>query len=104
MRSRFSETHPYVVWSRELAELAEAKRSGSAATENPKSGEWLQKDGILMCKGYMNRRADLDYCSSGVPGDWVPFEFDGQTYFLQPLEGGAEPEPHAIPQPPSARK
>jgi hypothetical protein len=104
LRSRFAETHPDVIWSRELAELAEAKCSGSVVTGDSKSGEWVQKDGILTCDGFMTRRADLDYCSAEVPGDWVPFEYDGQVYFLQPLRVDAEPEPRPAPQPPSARQ
>ena len=104
LRSRFDETHPDVIWSRELAELAEAKCAGSVVTGDSKSGKWVQKDGILTCDGFMTRRADQDYCSAEVPGDWVPFEFDGQVYFLQPLQGSVERQLRSIPQAPSGEK
>jgi len=51
----------------------------------PFPGEWVEKDGSRYCNGYMTRVESEDFCVSKVPSDWVPFEFDGQTYFVQPL-------------------
>ena len=51
----------------------------------PFPGEWVEKDGSRYCNGYLTRVESEDFCVSDVPSDWVPFEFDGQTYFVQPL-------------------
>jgi len=48
-------------------------------------GTWREEHGARFCEGYLTRREDLDYCAAEVPGDWEPFEFDGQTYYVQPL-------------------
>lgn len=37
------------------------------------------------CNGFLTRNIDEDFCSSQAPSDRVPFEFDGQTFYLQPL-------------------
>jgi len=49
------------------------------------TGEWIEKGGSRFCSGYMARIEDEDYCVSEVPEDWAPFEFEGETYFVQPL-------------------
>ena len=51
------------------------------------SGKWIDKDGAKICDGYLTRRADQDFCAAEIPADWVPFEFDGTTYYIQPLAG-----------------
>ena len=48
-------------------------------------GEWLEQDGVRTCVGFLTRNADQDYCAAEIPADWVPFEFNGQTYSVQPL-------------------
>jgi hypothetical protein len=55
--------------------------------ERPYSGEWIERDGSRFCDGYLTRRADQDFCVAKVPDDWVPFEFGGKTYYMQPLTG-----------------
>ena len=57
---------------------------------SPLTGEWVEKDGSRFCNGYMTRVEGEDFCVSEIPEDWVPFEFDGQTYFVQPLADGSE--------------
>jgi len=84
MRQEYSETHPDVVRLRRLADSEKAKCIGTAG-HAPRSGQWAEKDGVLVCDGFMTRRADQDYCSSEVPEDWVPFTFDGKEYYVQPL-------------------
>ena len=56
----------------------------------PVTGEWVEKDGSRICDGYMTRVESEDYCVSEVPEDWIPFEFEGQTYYVQPLADGSE--------------
>ena len=51
------------------------------------SGNWTRKDGALICRGYLTRQADEDFCAAEVPSDWVPFEFEGKTYYIPPLTG-----------------
>ncbi len=46
---------------------------------------WVERDGTLVCEGYMTRYADERFCASEVPHDWRAFEFNGQTYYVQPL-------------------
>lgn len=48
-------------------------------------GEWIEKDGARICLGFLTRNADQDFCAAEVPADWVPFEFNGNTYYMQPL-------------------
>jgi hypothetical protein len=83
LRQRYAEDHPDVVRLRKLAERQQAKCSG-AVDQTPRSGEWVKKDGALVCDGYMTRRADQDYCSAEIPEDWVPFTYDGKEYYMQP--------------------
>ncbi len=55
------------------------------ADEELPSGEWREENGARVCDGYLTRFADQDFCAAEVPEDWVPFEFDGQQFYLQPL-------------------
>ncbi len=48
-------------------------------------GNWVEIDGVRKCKGYLTKFEDNDFCLSEVPGDWEPFEYDGQIYYVQPL-------------------
>ena len=95
LRNRFTEAHPEVALTRRLAEMAEADCASSAASSGPKSGDWVEEDGLVTCDGYLTRRDDEDYCAAEVPDEWVPFEYDGEIYFLQPLTGNAGREPGA---------
>ena len=49
------------------------------------TGEWIEKDGMRVCDGYLTRFENEDYCAAEVPSDWQPFEFNGRTYYVQPL-------------------
>lgn len=51
-----------------------------------RSGEWTRKGAVRACDGYLTRYADEDFCSPEVPRDWVPFTFDGEEYYVQPLK------------------
>ncbi len=48
-------------------------------------GEWLYKDRSVECDGYLVRTESDDFCAATVPEDWKSFEFNDQTYFVQPL-------------------
>ena len=89
LRTLYAETHPDVVRARELAETAEAHCSDSVAQGTP-SGQWVERDGQIVCDGYLTRVDDQDYCAAEVPDDWRPFTFDGELYYVQPL-GNVEP-------------
>lgn len=75
----------------------EAPAQEEPAQEEPPrlSGEWIERDGTLVCDGYLTRRVDEDYCEAQVPADWRSFEFEGQTWYVQPL--AQEPEPVTAP-------
>lgn len=64
---------------------SEEQMAAAIAYLEQHEGNWVERDGALICEGYLTRYADEDYCASEVPEDWQPFEFDGQTYYLQPL-------------------
>lgn len=49
------------------------------------SGEWIKRGGIWECDGYLTRFADEEFCTANLPNDWVPFEFEGRTFYVQPL-------------------
>jgi len=49
------------------------------------SGEWTDHGGIKECDGYLTRFEDEEFCSSEIPSDWVPFAFEGRTFYVQPL-------------------
>ncbi len=54
--------------------------------DRPKfTGDWIERDGVRTCDGYLTQIENEDYCEAEVPADWLPFEFDGRTYFVQPL-------------------
>ena len=36
-------------------------------------------------KRYIAHIEKGDYCAAEVPSDWLPFEFNGRTYYVQPL-------------------
>ena len=77
-RRKYSEQHPDIARMRDDAESA---RLACVAHLD----SWPKKGAILACDGYMTRYADQDYCSDEIPADWVPFTFDGQQYYFQPL-------------------
>ena len=37
--------------------------------------------------GFLVNEETNDYCAASPPNDWRPFEFAGETYYLQPLAG-----------------
>lgn len=37
------------------------------------------------CQGYLSNNMVDDFCVSEVPEDWTPFEFNSETYYVQPL-------------------
>ena len=89
----YGEDHPDVVRLRQLADAAK-DQCHAAAGQAPRSGKWIEKDGVRRCDGYMTRRADQDYCSAEIPEGWVPFTFNGREYYMQPLtESVGEPQP-----------
>ncbi len=49
---------------------------------------WEYEDGAKICSGYLTRIDSQDFCAAEVPSDWVPFTYEGQTYYVQPLSGG----------------
>ena len=101
LRDRFDETHPEVALARRLAEQAEADCFSPAASAGPHSGKWVEQGGVLTCDGFMTRRDDQDYCSAEAPDDWVPFEYEGEIFYLQPLRGDTEPGSAGRPPVPS---
>lgn len=48
-------------------------------------GKWIEENGSKICVGFLTRVADEDFCASTIPSDWEPFEFNGHTYYVQPL-------------------
>ena len=58
--------------------------------ETPLAGEWVERDGSRFCNGYMTRVESEEFCVSEIPDGWVPFKFEGQTYFVQPLASAIE--------------
>ena len=54
------------------------------------SADWIEKDGSRFCSGFLTRFAENDCCAAEIPPDWVPFEFNGETYFVQPLAEASE--------------
>lgn len=50
-----------------------------------REGQWVERNGALVCEGYMTRFADENYCAAEPPSEWRAFEFDGQTWYMQPL-------------------
>ncbi len=54
-------------------------------------GVWREERGSRICDGYMTRYENEDYCASQIPDDWVPFQFNGRKYYVQPLAGKPDP-------------
>ena len=50
-------------------------------------GMWREKNGTKICDGYMTRFENEEYCSARVPEGWVPFQYNGETYYVQALAG-----------------
>lgn len=75
-----SESLPPELWQR-LDEFAARQRSDSSAPRPPRA--------VLDCEHYLTRVESEDFCSEEAPGDWESFEFEGETYFLQPLASAA---------------
>lgn len=86
LKLRYTDNHPEVIHQKKFFEAAEAQCSGPTVNESL-SGNWIVEDGVRVCDGYLVRNADQDYCAAEVPDDWVPREFDGQKYYVQPLKG-----------------
>ena len=82
--ARFSDNHPDVVGLTRFIEALQEQCSGAKGNNQP-SGNWHIQNGIRVCDGYIVRNANEEYCASEVPEDWVPYPFDGQEYYVQPL-------------------
>ncbi len=50
-------------------------------------GMWREQNGSKICDGYMTLFEHENYCSAKVPEGWVPFQLNGETYYMQPLAG-----------------
>lgn len=48
---------------------------------------WQERDGSMICSGFLSRVESDEFCSDERPPDWRPFDYRGQTYFVQPLAG-----------------
>ena len=57
----------------------------SLRLEAPPTGEWTQSDGTMECDGYLARVESDEYCVVEIPADWQLLEFNGKTYYVQPL-------------------
>jgi len=42
-------------------------------------------EGVLKCEGYLSSNMTENFCVSEVPETWRPFEFNNETYYVQPL-------------------
>jgi hypothetical protein len=88
--SQFGIVHPdgtITVWDpRDGTIIAQCRGS----IETPLAGEWVERDGSRFCNGYMTRVESEEFCVSEIPEGWVPFTFEGQTYFVQPLASASE--------------
>lgn len=60
-------------------------RENELATKALGPGNWREENGSRFCDGYLTRFEDDDFCASEIPADWVPFQFEGETYYIQPL-------------------
>lgn len=61
----------------------------SDSKDDEYSGKWVERDGVMVCDGYLTRVEDEDHCVAEVPDDWEKFTFDGKTYYMQPLRDAA---------------
>ena len=75
-----SESLPPELWQR-LDEFAARQLPDSSAPRPPRA--------VLDCEHYLTRVESEDFCSEEAPVDWEAFEFEGETYFLQPLASAA---------------
>ncbi len=71
---------------KEMIEVLQEQCPAGSGNKQP-SGEWQVENGVLVCDGYVVRNSDEDYCAKEVPEDWVPRRFNGEEYYVQPLEG-----------------
>ncbi len=54
--------------------------------QNPaREGQWKRWGKVYQCDGYLSRDQGKDFCEEEVPSDWIPFEYEGQTYYIAPL-------------------
>ena len=53
-------------------------------TDRSKPGRYRDSS-FASCTDYLTRAESEDFCSSAVPEDWTSFEFEGETYYVQPL-------------------
>ena len=65
--------------------LAQHNGEEFCVTLYPQDGTARKGGDFLSCDGYLVRFKNEEYCASTVPDDWVPFEFNGYTYYRQPL-------------------
>ncbi len=82
MLETYTERHPEVFLFR--LEVESAAADCAVASDLP-PGRWQYQNGTRVCDGYMTRFDNQDYCSGEPPEDWIPFSFDGQRYYIQPL-------------------
>ena len=65
-----------------LALPAEVRRR---VLEDYLRGAEREAAGFAECPDYLTRIESDNFCSAELPPDWNAFEFDGETYFVQPL-------------------
>ena len=41
----------------------------------------------LFCDGNLTSLYDEGFCADEVPDQWIAFEYQGETYYIQPLAG-----------------
>ncbi len=49
---------------------------------------WKRWGMVYQCNGYLSRDQSKDFCEEDVPSDWIPFEYEGETYYIAPLGAG----------------
>ncbi len=65
--------------------IQDMEREAILAYLEENQSNWVERDGALVCEGYMTRYEDEEFCASEVPDGWRAFEFNGQTFYMQPL-------------------
>lgn len=85
LRQALADKHPEIVSQNEFLAAAQAQCSRSFGSNLP-SGNWIVEGGVRVCDGFLVRETSKEYCAAEIPDDWVPREFDGQTYYVQPLK------------------
>ena len=48
-------------------------------------GGWKRWGMVYECDGYLSRDGSKDFCEQDVPANWIPFEYEAQTYYIAPL-------------------